>query len=161
VGVGVGQRDPSCRRVRTGRKPRMRRACSGVTHGARRHLGSPRPWSRARLHFDRPDPRTWWRRSTVKQASYGRTPPCARCYGHVLALLLSRLPLTSRASARTLFTEDSVSIRIFNSRCSSMARPFYLATALRPVVRVTRSTTQGWINRHSGAPDSNKEGEAP
>jgi len=42
-----------------------------------------------------------------------------------------------------------------------MARPFYLASALRAVVRVSRSTTQGWINRHSGVLDSNKEGEAP
>jgi hypothetical protein len=41
-----------------------------------------------------------------------------------------------------------------------MARPFYLASAPR-VVRVSRSTTQGWINRHSGVLDSNKEGEAP
>jgi hypothetical protein len=42
-----------------------------------------------------------------------------------------------------------------------MARPFYLASALRGVVCLGRTTTQPWINRHSGALDSNKEGEAP
>jgi hypothetical protein len=42
-----------------------------------------------------------------------------------------------------------------------MAQPFYLATALRAVVRVSVSTTQPWINHHSGALDSGKEGKAP
>jgi len=42
-----------------------------------------------------------------------------------------------------------------------MARPFYLATALRARVRVSISAAKPWINRHSGALDSNKEGEAP
>ena len=51
--------------------------------------------------------------------------------------------------------------RFSNAQCSSMARPFYLATALRPVIRVSRSTTQPWINRHSGTLDSGKEGKAP
>jgi hypothetical protein len=57
--------------------------------------------------------------------------------------------------------EVELTIRFFNSQCSSMARPFHLATALRAEVRVSGSTTQGWINRHSGALDSGKEGEAP
>ena len=42
-----------------------------------------------------------------------------------------------------------------------MAKPFYLANPLRPVVRVSTSTRQTWINRHSGTLDSGKEGEAP
>jgi hypothetical protein len=42
-----------------------------------------------------------------------------------------------------------------------MARRVYRATALRPVVGVSRSAKQAWINRHSGALDSDKEGEAP
>jgi len=42
-----------------------------------------------------------------------------------------------------------------------MARPFYLATALLPAVRVSESTIQPWLNRHSGAVDSGKEGKAP
>jgi hypothetical protein len=41
-----------------------------------------------------------------------------------------------------------------------MARPFSLATALRAAVHVSRSTTQGRINRR-GVLDSNKGGEAP
>jgi hypothetical protein len=42
-----------------------------------------------------------------------------------------------------------------------MARPFYLATALRAVVRVSKPRTQSGINRHSGVLDNGKEGEAP
>jgi hypothetical protein len=54
-----------------------------------------------------------------------------------------------------------VTIRSFNSQCSSMARPFCLATPLRLVVRVAKSTRQSWINRHGAAVDSGKEGKAP
>jgi hypothetical protein len=54
-----------------------------------------------------------------------------------------------------------VTIRFFNSLCSSMAAPTYLANPLRAVVRVSISTRQAWINRHSGTLDSGKEGEAP
>jgi hypothetical protein len=42
-----------------------------------------------------------------------------------------------------------------------MARPFYLATALRAVVCMAGSMTQPWINRYSGTLDSGKEGDAP
>ena len=42
-----------------------------------------------------------------------------------------------------------------------MARPFYLATPLRPVVREAKSARQPWINRLSATVDSGKEGEAP
>ena len=70
-------------------------------------------------------------------------------------------PLTNRRNARRLSCEVELTIRFFKSQCSSMARPFYLATALRAEVRVSRSRTHGWINRHSGALDSGKEGEAP
>jgi hypothetical protein len=42
-----------------------------------------------------------------------------------------------------------------------MARPVYCASALRPVVSVSRSAKQAWINRHGGTLDSGKESEAP
>jgi hypothetical protein len=42
-----------------------------------------------------------------------------------------------------------------------MARPVYPATALRPVVGVSRSAGQAWINRHGGTLDSEKEGGEP
>jgi hypothetical protein len=42
-----------------------------------------------------------------------------------------------------------------------MARPSYLAIALRAVVRVSKSLSEPWINRHIGTLDSGKEGEAP
>jgi hypothetical protein len=57
--------------------------------------------------------------------------------------------------------EAEVTTRFFNSEYPAMARPFYLATALRAVVRVSKSRAQGWINRHPGVLDSGKEGEAP
>jgi hypothetical protein len=80
---------------------------------------------------------------------------------HAVWVTATTLVLTIHRCARTLSSEVELTIRFFNSHCSSMARPFYLATALRAEVRVSRSTTQGWINRHSGALDSGKEGEAP
>jgi hypothetical protein len=54
-----------------------------------------------------------------------------------------------------------MAIRFSNSRCSSMARPVYRASALRPLVGVSRFAKQAWINRHGGTLDSGKEGEAP
>jgi len=43
----------------------------------------------------------------------------------------------------------------------SMARPSYLATALRAVVRVSKPSTQSRVNRRPGVLDNGKEGEAP
>ena len=69
--------------------------------------------------------------------------------------------IDSRAVDPYIVREARVSIQCFNSQCPSMAGPFHLATPLRPVVRVARSTGQPWINRHGATVDSGKEGEAP
>ena len=73
---------------------------------------------------------------------------------------LTTSPLTNRRETRRLWSEVELTIRFFNSQCSSMARPFYLATALRAAVRMSRSTW-GRIDRRSGALDSHKGGNAP
>ncbi len=52
-------------------------------------------------------------------------------------------------------------IRVSNSTCSSMARPFYLVTPLQAVARLWRCAGEPVVIRHSGALDSGKEGEAP
>jgi hypothetical protein len=58
--------------------------------------------------------------------------------------------------------EAEVTIRFSNSQCPSKPRrPFYLATALRAVVRPSGSTEQSWISRPGGVLDNSKEGEAP
>ena len=52
-----------------------------------------------------------------------------------------------------------MTIRLFNAQCPSMAWPLYLAVAIRPVVRVSRFTTETWINRHGATVDGGKEGD--
>src|SRR5262245_19869710 len=69
--------------------------------------------------------------------------------------------LTVDSSVPTLFAEAEVAVRFSNSQCWSMARPSYLAIALRTDVRVSESVAQLRINRHGGTLDSDKEGEAP
>ena len=70
-------------------------------------------------------------------------------------------PLTTRVPRRRLFAEVEVTIRFFNSRCSSLAWPSCLAGTQRVAASVSKSVTQPWMNRHRGALDSEEEGEAP
>jgi hypothetical protein len=68
--------------------------------------------------------------------------------------------LTIQAASLTLLCEVEVTARIFNSECLQIARLFFGAAAPRVAGSVSRSMTP-WINRHRGALDSSKEGEAP
>ena len=69
--------------------------------------------------------------------------------------------IDSREGDLYIVCEAEVTIRFSNSQCSRMTRPVYCASALRPVVGVSRSAKQVWINRHSGTLDSGKESESP
>ena len=81
------------------------------------------------------------------------------------------MSVLSRANRDSLLTGEKwipyivcevvVTLSSINSQCSSLARPVCPATALRPVVRVSRLAKQEWIKRYSGMPDGGKEGGEP
>ena len=80
------------------------------------------------------------------------------CVGNALGWIFT---IDSREEDPYIGCEAEVTIRFSNSQCSRMTRPVYCANPLRPVVGVSRSAKQVWINHHGGTLDSGKESEAP
>jgi hypothetical protein len=69
-------------------------------------------------------------------------------------------PLTNQRCVRTLSVEVELTTVFLNSQCTSLARPFYLASARRVATSVYGSMRESWVLRHSGGV-LDTEDEAP